>query len=119
MLCSDVAVAAATQRERLAHRRDRDAVENANREPRVRLGILPANSGKGGVLVRRVFPDTSASDAGLRPDDRILAWNGVELKNTEDLRPRLVEHEPGDTVKLTVERDGATVELGMTLRAIE
>jgi len=119
LLCSDVAVAAATQRERLAHRRDRDAVENANREPRVRLGILPANSGKGGVLVRRVFPDTSASDAGLRPDDRILAWNGVELKNTEDLRPRLVEHEPGDTVKLTVERDGATVELGMTLRAIE
>lgn len=119
LLCSDVAFAAATQRERLFHRRDRGTVEAANREPRVRLGILPANSGKGGVLVRRVFPDTSASDAGLEPNDRILTWDGIELKNTEDLRPRIVEHEPGDVVKLTVERGSETIELDMTLRAIE
>lgn len=119
LLCTDVAVAAATQRERLVHRRDRGAVEAANREPNVRLGILPANSGKGGVLVRRVFPDTSASDAGLQPDDRILTWNANELKNTEDLRPRLVEHQPGDVVKLTVERGTDVIELEMTLRPIE
>lgn len=119
LLCADVGFASATQRDRLTHRRDRGTVEAANREPRVRLGVLPANSGKGGVLVRRVFPDTSASDAGLQPNDRILTWNGTELNNTEDLRPRIVEHEPGDAVKLTVERDGETIELDMILRAIE
>ncbi|MEM9372492.1 MAG: M28 family peptidase [Planctomycetota bacterium] len=119
LLCTDVAVAAAMTEKPLAHRRDRAAVEAANREPRVRLGILPANSGKGGVLVRRVFPDTSASDAGLEPNDRILTWNGDELRNTEDLRPRLVDHEPGDVVRLTVERGSERVELEMTLRAIE
>ncbi|MFK7884293.1 MAG: M28 family peptidase [Phycisphaerales bacterium] len=119
LLCAEIAVEAGTRRDRLVHRRDRDTAEQQNREPRVRLGILPANSGKGGVLVRRVFPDTSASSAGLQPDDRILNWDDNELKNTEDLRPRLVEHEPGDVVKLIVERGSEVIELEMTLRPIE
>lgn len=119
LLCVDIGMEAATRRDPLVHRRNRAAAEAQNREPRVRLGILPANSGKGGVLVRRVFPDTSASDAGLQPDDRILTWDDNELKNTEDLRPRLVEHEPGDVVTLTVERGSDTIEVEMTLRAIE
>jgi len=119
LLCTDIAMAAATTNEPPIHRRNRAAAEDQNREPKVRLGILPANSGKGGVLVQRVFPDTSASDAGLQPHDRILSWDGTELKNTEDLRPRLVEHEPGDVVTLSVERGTEVIELDMTLRPIE
>lgn len=119
LLCTDIAMAAATRPEPLVHRRLANRGDQGPKPPKVRLGVLPANSTKGGVIVQRVFPDTSASDAGLRPDDRILTWDGEELKNTEDLRPRLSSHEPGDVVTLTVERDGKTIEVRMTLRGIE
>jgi hypothetical protein len=119
LLCTDIAIAGATRAEPLPHTRDRAEIARQEQPPKVRLGILPTNSTKGGVLIRRVFPDTSASDAGLQPDDRIYKWNGEDLKNTEDLRPKLVEHEPGETVTLTVERGDEVIEVEMVLRGIE
>lgn len=117
LLTADIAFDAGTRRNNLPHRRGRN--DPGSGQPTVRIGLLPANSTKGGILVQRVFPDTSASDSGLRPDDRLLTWNGTDLRSVEDLRPRLVEHKPGDVVTLTVERDGETVEIEMTLRGIE
>ncbi len=119
LLAADIAMDAATAAQPFVHRRRTAEAEARANQPTVRVGLLPANSTKGGILVQRVFPDTSASDADLRPGDRLLTWNGRELRSVEDLRPRLTEHAPGDTVTLTVERDGGTVEVEMTLRGIE
>lgn len=116
LLVADIAMDAAVRPEPPVHRR---AKAKEPGQPTVRIGLLPTNSTKGGVLVQRVFPDTSASAAGLQPDDRLVTWNGQPLRSVEDLRPRLAEHKPGDTVTLTVERDGKTIEVEMTLRAIE
>jgi hypothetical protein len=117
LLTADIALDAAVRTKPLVHRRANEPPPAP--EPTVRVGILPAASTKGGILIRRVFPDTSASEAGLRPDDRILTWNGKELASLDALRPRLAEHGPGDTVTLTVERADQVINITMTLRGIE
>lgn len=117
LLAADIALDAAVRTEPLVHRRANEPPPPP--QPTVRMGILPAASTKGGIIVRRVFPDTAASQAGLQPDDRILTWNTKELAGLDDLRPRLAEHSPGDAVALTVERGDQIVNITLTLRGIE
>lgn len=117
LLAADIALDAASRITPLVHRRANEPPPPP--EPTVRMGILPAASTKGGILVRRVFPDTAASEAGLKPDDRILTWNGTELITLDDLRPTLSGHSPGDKVALTVERVDQIIDISLTLRGIE
>jgi aminopeptidase YwaD len=119
LMVADIAMDAAARTEPIVHRRAAAGTDPAAGQPTVRIGLLPANSTKGGILVQRVFPDTSASDAGIEPNDRLLTWNGKDLRSVEDLRPRLVEHKPGDVVRVTLERGDQTIEVDLTLRAIE
>lgn len=48
------------------------------------------------------------SDGVLELGDVILAVDGTPVTTAEEVRPLIVVHPPGDTVELTVERDGAT-----------
>ena len=117
VLCSEIGFAAATGAEKYEHRRN--ARKQENKQPTVRVGIRPSNASKGGMLVERVFPDTSAADAGLQEYDRIIRWDGVEIDSVESWRPILSEVSPGDVVRLEIERSGEILEIEMTLRAIE
>lgn len=85
---------------------------------KVRFGIAPAytDSGKG-LKVEGVSEGTSASEAGIKEGDIILTWNGEELNGAGGLAECLRKHEAGDVVKLTIERDGKTIELPVTLKA--
>lgn len=118
LLVSSMARDAATRPERLVHPASR-AEKPEKDGPNVRIGIIPSNSSKGGMKIERVFEDTSASQAGLRPGDRITKWNATDLDSVETWMPILTAHEPGDTVTITVIRAEETLELEMTLRAIE
>ncbi|MBL4697330.1 MAG: M28 family peptidase [Phycisphaerales bacterium] len=118
LLVSAIAHDAATRSDRLEHPMSR-AKKPEKEGPNVRVGIIPSNSSKGGMNIERVFEDTSASAAGLHPGDRITKWNGTELESVETWMPILTDHEPGDTITLTVIRGNETLELEMTLRAIE
>lgn len=86
---------------------------------KVRVGIAPGDySGEaGGIVVARVFDGTSAADAGLKEGDRITVWNGEVVKTVEDWMPLLASHNPGDTIDITVVRDGEEVVMPMTLKA--
>jgi len=117
VLCSQIGYALATDPTRFEHRRN--AGKQESKQPTVRVGIRPSNASKGGMMVERVFPDTSASDAGLMEYDRILKWDGEEIESVESWRPILAKVAPGDVVTLEIERDGKIIELQMTLRAIE
>ena len=66
-----------------------------------------------GVLVRKVFPDSPASAAGLAEDDIIVAVGGQPVTAREDLTTALYSVEAGSPLTLTVRRDQAqrTVEL--------
>ena len=66
-------------------------------------------------LVQNGEPVTSPSEAaGLEPGDRIIAIDDTEIGRFSDLR-EVVEDNPGETVVLTVRRDGRTFETSTTL----
>ena len=70
----------------------------------------------GGVLVANVERGGPAADAGLERGDVITAAGDVEIASYGDLLGALRGYRPGDTINLTVVRDGKEqqfeVELG-------
>ena len=56
-----------------------------------------------------------AEKAGLKDDDIITAIEGQRIDVGHPLEDVLVRYRPGDTITLTVLRDGATVDLEVTL----
>ncbi len=104
---------------------------------RVRIGIISANArevggGKSPVVlgvqlnnekenlsIREVAENSGAAAAGLKSGDVILSADGQEVAKIEDLQEILSKKEPGDKVKLRVERDGEQKEFEVELRARE
>jgi predicted metalloprotease with PDZ domain len=67
------------------------------------LGFSLQRDSNGAFAVRSLDPERAAAQAGLRPEDVILTWNGGEV-------PRRAEHwvqeqKAGDVLKLHVRRD--------------
>ena len=70
--------------------------------------------------VAGVVRDSAAQQAGLQPGDELVAVNGVRADgDAEVIRRELQSGTPGDTVRLTIERDGRTVERTATLQVLE
>jgi serine protease Do len=53
-----------------------------------------------GVFVREVFTGSAAEKAGVRPGDRIIRGDDVELADGEALRSFLANRQPGDAFQL-------------------
>jgi len=62
-----------------------------------------------------VQPNQPAAKAGLKNGDIIVAVDGLKLGSDVSLRGVLLQHLPGDVVKLEVLRDGKTLTLPVTL----
>ncbi len=63
-----------------------------------------------------VAPHSPASAAGLKEGDVILKVNGQSLTDRDTLNQLTLAHNPGDTLSLTVARDGKTFTVPVTLR---
>ena len=72
-------------------------------------GILPPLD----AVVVQLQPNSPAQRAGLEPGDRITAVDGEPVHQFYDLI-RLISPHPGETLKLTVQRNGKTLELEVT-----
>ncbi len=70
----------------------------------------------GGVVVKTVPPGSVSRQAGLRVGDRITAIDGLELNLDRALADVLWGYRAGETVRLTVVRDGASRTLELTLQ---
>lgn len=69
-----------------------------------------------GALVTRIYPGSSASAAGLRVGDVVVAANGDAIANAEALRNFQGLQAPGARVTLDVRRAGQALTLAATLR---
>jgi S1-C subfamily serine protease len=68
-----------------------------------------------GVEVGRVTPGTPAAEAGIRPGDVITGVGAYTLSGSADqFRAAVAARRPGDTMTLTVRRDGDDVVLPVT-----
>jgi regulator of sigma E protease len=64
-------------------------------------------------VVGAVLPDSAAAHAGLKVNDRILSVAGNPISTFEDLQ-RVITAHPGDTLPMTVRRDGKDEQLSVT-----
>jgi S1-C subfamily serine protease len=87
-------------------------------------GAQTASAGEtgegGGVLVLGVYPGSPSEIAGLQGTesgggDVIKAIDGEEVASLPELLAEIAGHEPGDTVRLTVQRDGSLGEVVVRL----
>jgi S1-C subfamily serine protease len=90
---------------------------------------LARRLGLKGVLIMDVQPDSPAAKAGLRATRRdesnrvelgdvILAIDGKPVKSANDLLDVLEKHAVGDTVELTILRDGQEQKAKVTLEEV-
>jgi len=66
-----------------------------------------------------LVPGGPAEEAGLEPGDVILALDGTPVEGSSELIVAIRSKRPGDTVTLTVRRDGAEQDIEVTLGANE
>lgn len=62
-----------------------------------------------------IVKDSPAAKAGLKDKDIVTAVNGVEVGKAGTLTDLIGEYKPGDTVQLTVIREGNTMAVNVTL----
>jgi S1-C subfamily serine protease len=68
-----------------------------------------------GALVANVVPGSAADEAGVRTEDIIVALDDTRVEDSGDVLGALRDYQPGDTVELSVVRDGSEQTLDVTL----
>src|SRR5262249_45606391 len=70
-----------------------------------------------GAPVDQVTANAPAAQAGLKSGARIVKFDGRNVASAERVRTAVADKAPGDSVTLTVMREGKEVELKVTLTA--
>lgn len=69
----------------------------------------------GGALIETVTEDSAAAEAGVEPNDIVTAIDGEPITSMSDLVVAVRQHDPGDTVTITLVRDGEEQRVEVTL----
>lgn len=77
--------------------------------------IFPDEAGE----ERSVIVDSPADKAGVLPGDIIVSVNGEAVNETSPLGELINQYNPGDVVSLTIDRDGSSVDLLVTLEEVD
>lgn len=68
-----------------------------------------------GVLIESTQPGSAAEKAGLRAGDVIVKFDGQDVQDFEQLVKEIAKTAPGQTIAVTVKRQGEPVELTVTM----
>ena len=80
------------------------------------LGVTVGDSASSsGAQIGAVRAGSPAATAGLKAGDVITAVNGTTVANAGQLTGIVSEHQPGDKLRLTIRRNGATLTVEATL----
>lgn len=100
-------------------------IKNGKLPPQPRVGIMISNVldesmaremnlPKPGVYVAKVLTQ-NAKASGIREGDRIIALEGKRIKDSQSFIKEINGYKVGQTVKISVERDGRQIELDVVL----
>lgn len=68
-----------------------------------------------GVYLDSIHINTPANGSGLLPGDVLLAVDGVEVNHPNEVQIVVYNHDPGDTMTLSISRDGEKQEISLIL----
>lgn len=71
----------------------------------------------GGVTIAYVIADSPADKAGLKRGDVIKAVDGTTIETPRDFRDQIADKQVGDTITLSIDRDGQSLDVSVTLEA--
>ncbi|RMH63732.1 MAG: Do family serine endopeptidase [Bacteroidetes bacterium] len=72
---------------------------------------------QGAAQVRVVVPGSAADEAGIQEGDVIVALNGKPLRNSLELSDTIAGLRPGQTISITINREGEEMTLDVKLGA--
>ncbi len=75
------------------------------------LGLSEAK----GAIVADVTEDSPALAAGIRQGDTILKLDGKDISDSRDLARKVAEIKPGESVPVTLVRDGKTMDIAVKI----
>lgn len=83
-------------------------------------GIEAEKDSRAGLVVTAVHPGSPAAGADLRPGDRLVAYQGIELskENHEALKKAKRARHVGAQVTYTIERAGQRQQIAMTIAEV-
>lgn len=70
-----------------------------------------------GAFINEVVTGSAAEEGGLKPGDVIVDIDGEAIGSPNDVGSVIRSHRPGDTLTVTVERQGSTEEITVTLKS--
>ena len=70
----------------------------------------------GGLMIMKLVKQGPMARAGAQPGDIITALDGKKTESVADLRDAMNQHKAGDTVSITIYRNGQTRDLAVTLQ---
>ncbi len=71
-----------------------------------------------GVLITGTIDNGSAEEAGLKANDIILNFDGVEVNTVAELQEQVGKHRPGDKVSLAYLRSGKQSNVNITMKNV-
>lgn len=71
-----------------------------------------------GAYVRSVTPNGAADLAGIQEGDIIIGVNGTAVSTTEEINEKKNEFKAGDTITLTISRNGKDTDVQVTLQEV-
>jgi putative serine protease PepD len=95
-----------------------DQLVNGQSVAKAGLGLSGPSAtpnGDAGAYVQSVTPGGAADKAGIKDGDLIVSVDGTPIRGFDELRGLISSHSPGETVTITVVRDGQRIDIDVTL----
>ena len=86
-------------------------IENLDTELAESMGL----ESKAGALINNIVDDGPANDSDLQVEDVIVAVNGEDVEDVDDLRKRIADIAPGTEIELEVVREGSPMTVALEL----